>query len=86
MSFPSGLICGDRRDDGRHDAGAELLCNDAGAEEAESHTPVWGAEEAESHILFWGAEEAESHILFWAEEEAESPPPEPEPPQRDGPV
>ena len=41
MSFPSGLICGDRRDDGRHDAGAELLCNDAGAEEAESHTPVW---------------------------------------------
>ena len=72
MSFPSGLICGDRRDDGRHDAGAELLCNDAGAEEAESHTPVWGAEEAESHIL------------FWAEEEAESPPPEPErpPPER----
>ena len=75
MPFPSELICGDRRGDRRHDAGAELLCNDAGAEEAESHTPVWGAEEAESHTPFRGAEV-----------EAESPPPAPEPLQRDGPV
>lgn len=81
MPFPSGLICGDRRDDRRHDAGAELLCNDAGAEEAESHTPVWGAEEAESHTLFWGAEEAESPPPA-----PEPPQQEPEPPQRDGPV